>query len=662
MAKKPVFEIADLYKLRGVSDPQMAPDGHRVAYVEERIDREARKYLTTLSVVDSTGGKPRRLTSGKRSDSLPRWSPDGAQLAFVRREDLSAQVCLLDMAGGEARTLTELPRGGVSQIEWSPDGKRIAFVFRAMSSNVPVDKDGKAEAPVYRHIKRLYYRLDGDGYFDEQVTHVWVVDVASGKTVQLSDGPYHHRRLAWSPDGKTIACIGNRRDDWDYHVEEEEIYLVPAAGGAMKAVASLVGPKVGLAWSPDGQDLAFIGHAHPYGPWGVANMRLWLVPARGGKARCLTPELDSTLFPCTLGDSSPSLLELSPLWAPDGKHILVVATSRGGGPVLSVSRDGRKIETVVGNDHTVLGLSLDATGTRLAFHAGRLDRPDEIYLLDLKARGTRPRRLTNEGGWIATREATPTEEFTVVNDGAEIAGFIQKPPAFNPRKKYPAILYIHGGPRCQYGRLHFHEMHVLAAAGYVVIYTNPRGSQGYGEDFAGAISACWAEPAMADLMAALDHVVARGYIDAKRLGVAGGSYGGYMVNWIVSHSHRFAAAITERSVVDLRSMAGTSDFGFGVEWEFRTNPWKDDAAYRKWSPLSYVHNIRTPLLITHQENDLRCNIEQADQLYMALKHARKTVEYVRFPEESHGLSRHGRPDRRAARLTLIREWFDRYLK
>ncbi len=304
---------------------------------------------------------------------------------------------------------------------------------------------------------------------------------------------------------------------------------------------------------------------------------------------------------------------------------------------------------------------MDATGQIIVIHGGQSEAPDELFVYDI-SQGIHRQVTRMNSSYVSSRSFNSPEEVWFKSGRTNVQGWIVKPPGFSPKRKYPLILQIHGGPRCQYGRLFVHEMHLLAASGYVVIYTNPRGSQGYGEKFADSITGKWGEPAMTDLMAAVDFAISLGYVDKNRLGVTGGSYGGYMTNWVVTHTDRFKAAVTQRSVSNFASMFGTSDMGFDMEWEFKTTPWEDPELYAKWSLITYIDKCKTPLLIIHSEHDWRCNVEQDDQMFMALKYLKREVEYVRFPEEPHGLSRHGRPDRREARLKFIVEWFDRYLK
>jgi len=668
--KKQKIQISDLYRLKMVSDPQISPDGSQVVFVVETMHKGDKKYYTNLWQVPAKGGRPRKLTHGKKNDSCPRWSPGGKVIAFIskrpaadgsmkKREDTS-QIWLLPMEGGEARLLTKLPRGEISALKWSPDGKEIGFLFHPVGKEV-IFKNGKAEVPVYRHIKDMWYRYDGEGFLDSEYTHVWAANAHTGVARQIVKGKWHDTYFDWSPDGKKIAFVSNRREDWQYHFEEDELYLISSKGGGrITKIDSPVGPKDGVSFSLDGKRLAYIGHDRPYEGWGVVNYSVRTVGINGSDPRSHTNELDRTAYPVTIGDVTPGFVVTAPVWSSDGKGIYSTVSSEGGSHLYRVDIESDEIELIT-NEKVVVTFSMDTARETVAIHGGQLEAPDEVFVHKIPKQTLRQVTRMNSP-YVNSRRYNVPEEVWFKSDRTKLHGWILKPPGFSSSRKYPFILQIHGGPRCQYGRLFFHEMQVLVANGYVVMYTNPRGSQGYGEKFADAITGKWGEPAMTDLMAAVDYALSLGYVDKKRLGVTGGSYGGYMTNWVVTHTDRFKAAVTQRSVSNFATMFGTSDVGFDMEWEFKTTPWDDPELYAKWSPITYIDKCVTPLLIIHSEHDWRCNLEQDDQMFMALKYLKREVEYVRFPEEPHGLSRHGRPDRREARLKFIVEWFDRYMK
>ena len=659
---KKYIGIQDLYRFKMVIDPQVSPDGKKVLFVVERMDKKNQTYYSNLYITGINGRGLNQLTFGERNDHSPRWSPDGKKILFIRKNETKSQIWILSLGGGEASLLTRMKRGSITKPAFSPDGKQIVFLYHPLNRDVKVDNKGKPKIPVSRHITDLWFRLDGEGFFDREFTHIWVADARTGIAHQLVRGEYHDSYPCWHPDGKEIAFISFREKDWQHRLEEQDIYIVPAVGGRLKKINAPAGPKEGLSYSPDGKKLAYLGHQQPYHSWGVINYLLNIIDKNGKNYQTFGKKIDRTAVPLTLGDLTPSFVMTSPHWSRDGKEIYFHVSDNGRQSIYAArTQNADELRKITEPDVVAVTNTLSIDGSRLVYHGAALDHPDELYMIDMKTLHTRQITQLNRN-YIRARHFKATEEIEFYNGSQKLEGWIIKPPNFRNGRKYPLILNIHGGPRCQYGRTFFHEMHVLAAQGYVVLYTNPRGSQGYGERFADAITGKWGEPAMKDLMKAVDHVISRGYIDPKRVGVTGGSYGGYMTNWIVTHTNRFKAAVTQSCVSDLAIMFGNSDIGWDMVNEFGGTPWEKREVYQKWSPITYIKNCKTPLLIIHSEHDLRCNIEQGDQMFTSLKYLKREVEYVRFPEEFHGLSRHGRPDRREERLKHIIRWFDLYLK
>lgn len=662
MSKKIPIQINDLYKFKIPSEPSVSPDGKLVCFTVERMDKTDKTYYTNLYLTGANGRGQKQLTFGKRNDHSPVWSPDGNKIAFISKRETAGQIWLLPMNGGEASALTKLPRGTITNIQWSPDGKKILFLFHPLGKEVKVNKEGKIEIPVYRHIKEIWYRLDGQGYFDSENTHVWVANAKTGSVKQLVFGDYNDMFPCWSPNGKEIAFVSFREKDWRLRTEEQDIYRVSVNDGKLRKIKTPAGPKEGgISYSPDGKTIAYIGHDQPYKGWGVVNFILNTVSITGKNHREQGTNLDRTAIMLTLGDVTPSFIVNSPIWNSDGTSINYGVSSEGRQHIVKTDLQTSKAKIITEENAVACSWSLDNDQTIIVYNGASLESPDELYALNLCTEETKQITRLNRR-YINSRTYSVAEEVEFNNRRQKLMGWLVKPPNFNPKTLYPFILNIHGGPRCQYGRTFYHEMLVLAQAGYVVMYANPRGSQGYGEKFAKTIEGKWAEPAMGDLMAAVDYAISLGYVNKNKLGVTGGSYGGYMTNWIVTHTNRFNAAVTQRCVSDLSSMFGNSDVGWDMSWEFGGAPWENRDTYLKWSPMTYIEKCTTPLLIIHSEFDLRCNIEQGDQMFTALKYLKRDVEYIRFPEEPHGLSRHGRPDRREARLKFIVEWFDKYLK
>lgn len=661
MPKKHPIRIDDLYKFRIPLEPRVSLSGQHVVFTVERMDKKDKKYYSNLYFTGTNGRGLKQLTFGKRNDHSPAWSSDDKSIAFIRKKETSSQIWLLPIDGGEAKPLTKLPRGSISDIKWSPNGKKILFLFHPLGKEVIVSKDGKIETPVYRQIKEIWYRLDGQGFFDSENTHVWVANGNTGSAKQLVFGDYDDMFPCWSPDGKEICFVSFREKNWRQRLDEQDIYRVPVNGGKLKVVKTPSGPKDGgISFSPDGKTIAYIGHDQPYKGWGEVNYILNTVNITGKRHEMFGKKLNRMAMMLTLGDITPSFVITSPIWSKNGKSVYYGIAHEGRHHIVKTDVNTGRDKINTPKNTVACTWSMDAHETVMVYNGASLESPDELFTLKLNTSETKQITRLN-GRYINSRTYSVAEEVEFYNGKQKLMGWLVKPPNFNPKKKYPFILNIHGGPRCQYGRTFYHEMYVLAQAGYIVMYTNPRGSQGYGEKFAKAIAGKWAEPAMKDLMAAVDHALSLGFVDKNKMGVTGGSYGGYMTNWIITHTSRFKAAVTQRCVSDLSSMFGNSDIAWDLSWEFGGAPWENRQAYLKWSPMTYIDKCTTPLLIIHSEFDLRCNIEQGDQMFTALKYLKQDVEYIRFPEEPHGLSRHGRPDRREARLKFIVDWFDKYL-
>ncbi len=680
MSKRPTT-IDDLTRICTPSDPQMSPDGSRIAFVLKTMDAEKNKYFSHIWMVPTAGdGEARQWTRSQNSEGSPRWSPDGRYLAFTSgREEKKGQIFLLPTDGGEAEKVTDLPQGGIGDIAWSPDGTRIAFTFRptdeAWREEAVEERKKKERSSPPREITRLHYREEGTGFVGGGRWHLQVLDIASRTIRQITSGERDYGPFCWSPDGARLACVTNTADDPDLRPNAEDLFVFPAAAGLPEGTEPQKlncppGPKSALAWSPDGSHIAYLGHDKADEVWGVTNVHPWVVPTDDGRpARDLAPNWDVHCGSAAMSDVAGGG-ESGPFWAEGsgGASLLVLASEQGAVNLYRLALGGEVApQRLTEGAHAVPGFTTDARGETAALLLGTPLDAGDLYALSLQDEDF-PRRLT----WLNQElfdevELSAPETFdapTAAAEGHAVPSWALLPPDFahHPTPR-PTLLYIHGGPHLMYAHTLFHEYQALAAAGYVVLYPNPRGSKGYGEAWTSAIRGDWGGPAHADVLACVDYAIAQGWADPDRLGVLGGSYGGYLTGWVVGHADRFAAAVAERGVFNLQSMAGTCDFVWRDHDYFDANTWDDPADYLRNSPLTYAGEITTPLLIIHSEGDLRCPIEQAEQLYAALKRQKKEVVFLRYgPEANHNLSRGGPPDLRLDRQRRITAWFDTYLK
>jgi dipeptidyl aminopeptidase/acylaminoacyl peptidase len=640
----------DVYALVNAGDPRISPDGTRVAYTVTAIDEEASEYRSAIWVAPLDGsGEPRPFTSGEKRDTTPRWSPDGKWLAFASNrgeEKTPANLYVIPAEGGEARKLTDL-KEGVEAVEWSPDSSRIAFTSRVRDDAYEEEEERK-RAP--RRFRRVFHKLDSVGWTGDRRKHLFVVDVDGGGPRQLTSGDFEHDSPAWSPDGTTLAFDGVRDEDWDTKLINR-IYVVAADGGEPKAITGDEGSYSEPSFSPDGR-IAFRVTAedgtYPH------HSQLGVMDGDGGNLRLLTESLDR--------QTAPYPEHREPLW--DGDRLVFSIEDRGNVHLYAVPADGSaEPELLVGGEQALSGY--DVRDGAIVYAASTHTTLREIYA---GADGT---RLTDVGrSFAGGRELVEPERYTAVSaDGYEVDAWVVRPAGFEPGKKYPTLLSIHGGPFSQYATGFFDEFQTYAGAGYVVLFSNPRGGSGYSAEHGRAIRGPlndagpgWGAKDYEDLMAVVDTAVERfDFVDRERLGVIGGSYGGYMTSWIVGHTNRFKAAVSERAVNNLVSMFGSSDLFWIFERQFGGPLWEDVQAYVDKSPSTYAQSIETPVLVLHSEQDLRCNIEQGEHLFTVLRLLGKDVEMVRFPAESHELSRAGSPIHRVQRFEAILEWFGRYL-
>ena len=683
----------DLFDLRVPTQVRISPDGSTVVFTLRSIAPARDGYRHTLWLVPSDGSRPaRQLTLGRKSDAAPRWSPDGRTLAFIsdragvlqaggagekpgRAEapkEGAAQVWLLPMEGGEARQLTRLPRD-VSDLAWSADGARLCVVSAATSLVTKPERapDAPPESDI-RQIDRLMYMDNATGFTYDRPGRLWRVDAATGEAVRLTRGAASDGQPRWSPDGTTIVFVSSRHRDADL-TWQQDLYAVPAEGGR---VVRITGGRreqyfESPAWSPDGAWIAAIGHRFPARAGSRGDV--WRFrPVAGDAGENLTADAD--LFADAHLNSDLLGAGGSPVhWSGDGRWITFSAPIDGSYELWRVEAATKRFERLTEDRHFLYGVDQATLGDRsLRVAAARTTgtTPPDVYVGDAppgplpKGATVELRRLTDLMGeaWKEIELVEPQSRWHEVA-GRRIQGWFLPAPGTAPGKASPLVVEIHGGPATLYGWSLMWEWQCLVGGGISVYACNPRGSQGYGQDFCYANFGDWGTGPMADVMGGVDSLIADRLADPERLGVTGGSYGGYLTSWIVGHTDRFRAAVTCRSVNDMTSQMETGDIAgpqFG-HLEYGKNPWEDPDLYHRESPLTYAPNIRTPLLIQHSERDLRTPIGQAEQLFTVLRSLKRPVRLMRVPDETHELTRSGTPFRRVDNLAIIRGWFRHFL-
>lgn len=667
--KKRLIQADDLKRFVLVAQPQVSPSGDRVLFARKHCG-EKNKMLSNLWLADIASGEVRQFTSGER-DGAALWSPDGSSIAFVSgRSESKPQIFLIPASGGEATQLTDFPEGSIREMKWSPNGKRIAVAFRPTAEEWTEEAKKKREAEGLsvppRVIETMWYRLDGDGYFQQQRHHLYLVDVESGDHRKLFDkDATGFFSFDWSPDGTRLAVAANTAKDALLKPWKSRIYLVDAKTGAAKLVPEQEdGDREAVRWSPDGKWIAWAGRLGRNALWGSRNQRLFVTDPKSGKTVDLTGKSDYCVAAATLSDTREAAFGANFQWLPNGKAVLIALGRHGETHIARVTLRGEVKFLTSGPYEYQLG-NVSKDGTRVALSRGSFHELNEVFIGDLKGETISAKRLTgfNDKLLGALSLAKVEAHWVRAEDGTKVHTWVMKPPGMKPRTKAPAVLEIHGGPHAQYGVPFFHEMQLLAAQGYAVFFSNPRGSKGYGEAHCAAIEGDWGNKDWMDIQAVIAFMKSRPYVDAKRMAVMGGSYGGYMTNWVIGHTKEFAVAITDRCVSNLHSMAGTSDFPLVPDHYWEGNAWDRPEKLWEQSPLKYFGKVKTPTLVIHSEGDLRCNIEQAEQVFSALQVRGIPSRFIRYPSTtSHGLSRSGPPDLRLHRLGAILDWLEQYLK
>jgi len=659
------FQATDYYKLTSVGEPRPAPDGRRIAVVVTTVVEDKDRRHSEIWMAAADGSSPAfRYTSPASEASNPVWSPDGSLLAFTsKREGFDDDVWFLRTSapGGEAFQV----RGVHALPVFSGDGKWLLYSWRgpepdsmkkdSWRSRVSPSAISRGPDPK-RFDGRVYTSLpfveDERGLVPPRETrrasHLYLVPSAGGEPKQLTSGDLSQRAPDWSPDGRAIVFVQDSTDTSEVRNQvRPQLYVLSVADGAVRRLATPYVENVAPAWSPDGTTIAFICSKGR----GEEN-DLCVMPAAGGggPVRNLTSGWD-------LDPSGPA-------WSRDSKTVYVSAETRGNIHVFAAPATGGSVRQITTGERQLGGPAITRDGKLLAYSASDATHPAELFVAPVGRAGPGPdKRLTSFNDSLLAQLVTiPADTFWFTSvGGLSIEAFVMRPYGYRPGKSYPLILYIHGGPHWNYGNVFFPEMQLLAGQGYWVLLVNPRGSTGYGHDFTFATRGRWGMEDYQDLMKAVDVAIARGGVDTTRLGVAGGSYGGFMTNWVVGHTNRFAAAEADRSIYDWYSWYGSSDAQGLTDYEFSGPPWDADSLYRVLSPMTYATRIRTPLLIVHSEDDRRTPITDGEQLFVMLRKRGVPAEFVRYPRSYHGLSRTGPPWLLVDRLERIRTWFAHWL-
>lgn len=686
-AQKRNITEKDLFSFNWIADPQVAPDGSRVAFVKVTVNEKKDGYNTAIWIVSTASGETKQLTAGMR-DTSPRWSPDGQYLVFVRVPEKDGrpdqpQLFMLPTAGGEAFQFTSLPRGAGNP-QWSPDGKMISFSNGATAEEIAKANPRPSPSPTaspsptpsperesdVRVITRAVYRSNDAGYLDyKHPSHIWVI--AAPRTgedkptpKQLTSGRYSEGNVTWAKDNSRIYFVSDQRPEPYYELGKTDIYSIAVTGGQATKLTSFEMGSGAFSMSPNGKQIAFYAAtSKPVRSYSQPD--LWVMDLEpNAQPRNLTGNFDFDLGAGLTGDNNAPRGGggFPPVWKADGSTIIAVYAKEGESNLAAFNAtNGNKVDVTTGK-HALVSFRATPDASKFALVISTPTRMGDLYWLDKP--GAAPKALTrlNEELFSKLNLTEPEEVWYTSFDGKKIQTWVQKPPDFDPTKKYPLILNIHGGPHAAYGYIFDHEFQWMAAKGYVVLYPNPRGSTTYGQEFGNIIQYRYPGDDYKDLMAGVDELIRRGYIDEKKLGVTGGSGGGLLTNWTIGHTDRFQAAVSQRDIASWASWWYTADFTlFQPSW-FKAPPFEDPEDYKARSPITYINNVKTPLMLILGETDWRTpTFAGGEEMFRALKYRKIPTVMIRFPNETHDLSRSGQPWHRIERLQHIVGWFDKWL-
>ena len=644
----------DVFDLEWALEPRLSPNTRQVVYVRAGFDLMQDQRTSKLWLINTDGSNHRPMIAG--TGSSPRWSPSGDRIAFVTADgpspSTSAQLHMHWLTEGRTAQLTQLTQAP-SSLTWSPDGHWLAFVMLAESESEPLVKpptppEGAEWAPAPKVIESLLYRSDGSGYRQDGYRHAFIVPADGGAPRQITTGDFHHTDITWTPDSKALIVSANRRRDWEHETLDSNLYRFPLDGGGLQQLTDRYGPDGAPAVSADGRRIAYIGFDDQHR--GYQRRQLYVLDTDSGERTALTAAFDRSVG--------------NPQWHADGKSIYVQYDDHGIGKVARITLKGQRTEVV--SDLGGVALSRPYTGGSFHSRRGavvytRTASADSPATVGFTQRGKPTTLLDLNQDLLAHKTLATIEPVTFDSsaDGRSIQAWVAKPPGFAPGKRYPTILEIHGGPFAAYGPHFSAEVQLYAAAGYLVVYVNPRGSTSYGEEFANLIHHAYPGNDYFDLMAAVDHVIANGWADPERLFVTGGSGGGILTAWIVTQTDRFRAAVAAKPVINWYSFVLTADmYSFFYRYWFSDLPWNVPEEYLSRSPVSYVNRVKTPTMLLTGERDYRTPISESEQFYQALKLNKVDAALVRMPDSSHSIA--ARPSHLIAKVAHILAWFDRY--
>ncbi|WP_301108994.1 S9 family peptidase [Sporosarcina sp.] len=655
MEKRSV-KIEDLFETKPVTNPVLAPNNKEAVFIVTEVKKEDNDYRSALHHVDLQTNNVTQWTFGKQKVSAPKWSADGKMLAFLSNRTEKNQLYIMQTAGGEARQLTHCTNG-IDSFEWSPCGRKIWFSGRLKKGGTFAStEEANEELPQPVRVTKMNYKTDGTGLLpQDEFTQIGYIDIATCSVSNFTVEPFDHSLEAVSHDGGQLIIGVNRNEDADYDFSLP-LWIVDIESKDETLLIDEQGFFADVHFSKDDRYIAYVGSDLTFKNFTQPDV--FIYDQSNGLTMNLTAGIDAPIGDHSISDHLQQASAPGVVWTED-EQIYFQLSVMGDVRLYAATLDGA-IYPATGEEEHVYGYDVAANGEFALLTVSTPTNPGELYKHTI-ATGEREVLTSFNENWL--KKVLPVEPQAIfTNNGEDVHGWLLKPAHYEEGKQYPLLVQIHGGPHVMFGNTYYHELQMLAGNDYGVLYMNPRGSHGYSQAFVDGVRGDYGGGDYEDIMASVDEVLANEeWIDKNRLGVTGGSYGGFMTNWIVGHTNRFKAAVTQRSISNWVSFFGVSDIGyFFTDWQLDADM-KDPDKLWKHSPLKYAENVETPLLILHSEKDFRCPIEQAEQLYITLKSLGKETEFVRFPDSDHNLSRTGKPNLRIARLEEIIGWFERYL-